>query len=112
MFSQMASQDGPATRTRGQQDKSQSDGDMFLSRFSDTGCPLVLQNLEGITREDCAKAIRLPFRPTDDEICTICNQAAGEDAETLSMDLETRLWLNSFVYRFGDGFSIFWDRSS
>ena len=110
IFSQMASQDGPATRTRGQQ----ADGELLLSRFSDVGCPLILQNSENITREDCPKAIRLPFRPADedDPICAVCSQPAGEDAEILSMDIESRMWLNSFVFKVGDGFSLFWDRAS
>lgn len=106
----MASQDGPAARTR--QNKSQSDGGMLLSRFSDTGCPLILEHLEGISREDCPKAIRLPFRPADEEICAVCSQPAGEDCEILSIDLESRLWINSFVFKSEDGFSLFWDRSS
>ena len=49
--------------------------------------------------EDCPKAIRLPFRPADEEICAVCSQPAGEDAEILSIDLESRLWINSFVFK-------------
>lgn len=112
-LSQMSSQDGPATRTRGQENRSQPNENLFTSRFSDAGCPLILENVEGITLEDCPKALRLNFHTVDDGLCCLCNQETREnDSEIMSLDLESRLWLNSFVYKVGDGFSIFWDRSS
>lgn len=107
----MSSQDGPATRTRGQEKRSQSDGNLMQSRFSDAGCPLILENVAGLSVENLPKALRLPFRVATDEYCCLCNMPAAEDSEVMSIDLETRLWLNSFVYKVGDSFSIFWDRS-
>ena len=45
----MSSQDGPATRTRGQEKRSQSDGNLMQNRFSDAGCPLILENVAGLS---------------------------------------------------------------
>ena len=92
------------------QASNQSDGDLFTSTFSDQGCPLVLQDGEGMTRENCPKALRLPFRPSSDELCAVCNGYGGEDAEVLSFDLESRLYLNGYFFELGDKISLFWDR--
>ena len=92
------------------QASNQSDGDLFTSTFSDRGCPLVLQDIDGATRENCPKALRLPFRPSSDELCAVCNGYGGEDAEVLSIDLESRLFLNGYFYELGDKISLFWDR--
>lgn len=119
--SQLSSQDqnqpGPSgitTRARTypteSQASNQSDGDLFTSNFSDRGCPLVLQNIDGSTRENSPKALRLPFRPSSEELCAVCNGYGGDDAEVLSIDLESRLFLNGYFFELGDKMSLFWDR--
>ena len=71
---------------------------------------MVLQNIDGMTRENCPKALRLQFRPSSSELCAVCNGYGGEDAEVLSIDLESRLFLNGYFFELGDKMSIFWDR--
>ena len=71
---------------------------------------MILENVEGSARSRCPKALRLQFRPASEEFCAVCNEFVGEDAEILTMDLESRLFLNSYYFEQGDKMSIIWDR--
>lgn len=72
--------------------------DSFLSQFSYLGYPLRFKSDE----EEFPKALKLQYRPFDDEICCLCSTwTDSEFGEPMSLALESRLFLNGLMYLHG-----------
>lgn len=76
--------------------------DSYISKWANLGQPIRFKTSDN----EYPKAIKLPFRPLEDEICAICSTWTDSDyGEPMSIELEARLYLNGVFYSHGqEGF--------
>ena len=70
-----------------------------MSKWAHLGQPVRFQTSDN----EYPRAIKLPFRPLEDEICAICSTWTDSDyGEPMTVDLESRLFLNGVFYSHGE----------